>query len=57
MKVGWVQLLVVFTGKVGFSFVVETERHKIMTSSAFVLCAKMLVKLMRGGECQRGEGV
>ena len=52
------QLLVVFTGKVGFSFVVETERRKIiMTSSAFVLCGKMLVKLTRGGECQRGEGV
>ncbi len=46
-----------FTGKVGFNFVVGIERHKIMTSSAFVLCAKLLVKLTRGGECQRGEGV
>ena len=39
----WVELLVLCTGKVGHSFVGETDSAKLFGASAYVLCTSGLV--------------
>jgi len=42
-------LLVVFTGKVGHCFAIESDRRKTMTAETFVLCTKNIGEIVSWG--------